>query len=149
MQGMKTIENLDRQQRAGRRARLDLMAKGLRFAGVRTRPRRPEKAAALRQAALADLRKNPITFEHGVWLLPRARLTREEGLAVRAQFLASAIRARRREIGWTQDRLAKEAGVSRKLVIDLEKGKMTARLDGWMAVQLCLERVIGRKIELL
>lgn len=40
----------------------------------------------------------------------------------------AAVRARRRELGLTQETLALEASVGRRFVIDLEAGKPTASL---------------------
>ena len=42
--------------------------------------------------------------------------------------LGSAIRARRRELHLDQDDLAKQVGVSRKWIIDVEKGKPRAEI---------------------
>ncbi len=42
--------------------------------------------------------------------------------------LGLAIRARRRELGWDQARLAREVGATRQWVIDIEKGKPRAEL---------------------
>lgn len=41
----------------------------------------------------------------------------------------TAIRARRQELGWDQARLAKQMGVSRQWVIEIEKGKPRVALD--------------------
>ena len=40
--------------------------------------------------------------------------------------LGQIIRARRKELGWDQARLAKQIGVSRQWIIDIEKGKPRA-----------------------
>jgi y4mF family transcriptional regulator len=45
------------------------------------------------------------------------------------QDLGHAIRSRRKELGWDQAALAKQIGVSRQWVIDIEKGKPRAELE--------------------
>jgi HTH-type transcriptional regulator/antitoxin HipB len=45
-----------------------------------------------------------------------------------ARELGAAIRRRRRELGWTQARLAEAAGATRAWVIGLEQGKPGAEL---------------------
>ncbi len=45
-----------------------------------------------------------------------------------AQDLGQAIRSRRKALGWNQARLAKEIGVSRQWLIDIERGKPRAEL---------------------
>jgi HTH-type transcriptional regulator/antitoxin HipB len=42
--------------------------------------------------------------------------------------LAGSIRARRRQLGWTQAALAEKVGVRRYWIIDVEKGKSTAEV---------------------
>ncbi|GMU23308.1 MAG: hypothetical protein AMXMBFR13_33870 [Phycisphaerae bacterium] len=42
--------------------------------------------------------------------------------------LGAVIRARRRELGWDQQTLAKKIGVSRQWVIEIEKGKPRAEV---------------------
>lgn len=56
-----------------------------------------------------------------------------------AQDIGLIVRSRRHELGWDQQRLAKEMGVTRQWVIQLEKGKPRA------AVELALRalRVLG------
>lgn len=44
--------------------------------------------------------------------------------------VAADVRRRRRALGWTQQKLADAAGVSRRLVSQLENGKRTLRMDG-------------------
>ena len=48
--------------------------------------------------------------------------------------MGAALRTRRRELGLTQQALAELAGVGVVLVIELEKGKSTVRLDRLMAL---------------
>jgi HTH-type transcriptional regulator/antitoxin HipB len=43
--------------------------------------------------------------------------------------MGHVVRARRRVLGWSQDRLAKTAGVGRQWVLELERGKSGAPLD--------------------
>lgn len=46
-----------------------------------------------------------------------------------SQDLGHAIRSRRKELGWDQATLAKQVGVTRQWVIDIEKGKPRAELE--------------------
>lgn len=43
--------------------------------------------------------------------------------------IAAAVKGRRRDLGFSQARLAKEAGVSRKWISEFESGKPTAELQ--------------------
>ena len=43
--------------------------------------------------------------------------------------IATFVRAKRKEVGLTQETLALYAGVSAKFVVELEAGKKTLRLD--------------------
>jgi y4mF family transcriptional regulator len=43
--------------------------------------------------------------------------------------IAALVKGRRRDLGWTQDRLAREAGVSRKWISEFESGKPGAELQ--------------------
>jgi len=45
-----------------------------------------------------------------------------------AREIAALVRQRRRQLGWSQVRLAKETGTSRTWVIELEKAKATVEL---------------------
>lgn len=56
-----------------------------------------------------------------------------------AKDLGVAIRSRRKELGWDQATLAKQVGVTRQWVIDIEKGKPRAEL----ALALRALRVLG------
>ena len=46
-----------------------------------------------------------------------------------AQDIGLIVRSRRHELGWDQQRLAREMGVTRQWVIQLEKGKPRASLE--------------------
>lgn len=59
--------------------------------------------------------------------------------------LGSAIRRRRRSLGIDQETLTSLAGVSRKLVSEIERGKPTVRLDGLIRV---LE-ALGLRLEIV
>lgn len=48
--------------------------------------------------------------------------------------LANEIKAKRKELGLTQETLALYAGVSPKFIVELESGKETVRLDKVLAV---------------
>jgi len=48
--------------------------------------------------------------------------------------LGRAVRDRRRELGITQDDLAGFSGVGRRLIIEIEAGKPTVRLDKLLVV---------------
>ncbi|MGF1668297.1 MAG: type II toxin-antitoxin system Y4mF family antitoxin [Acidimicrobiia bacterium] len=61
------------------------------------------------------------------------------------EVLGNAIRERRRSLGVDQETLASIAGVSRKLVSEIERGKPTVRLDGLIRV---LE-ALGLRLEIL
>jgi HTH-type transcriptional regulator / antitoxin HipB len=61
------------------------------------------------------------------------------------EVLGNAIRERRRSLGIDQETLASIAGVSRKLVSEIERGKPTVRLDGLIRV---LE-ALGLRLEIL
>jgi HTH-type transcriptional regulator / antitoxin HipB len=62
-----------------------------------------------------------------------------------SEYLGSAIRDRRRSLGIDQETLASIAGVSRKLVSEIERGKPTVRLDGLIRV---LE-ALGLRLEIV
>lgn len=55
--------------------------------------------------------------------------------------LAAAIRSRRHAAGISQARLASQAGVSRKLVVDLEQGHPRAEIDSALRVLGALQAV--------
>ncbi len=58
--------------------------------------------------------------------------------------LGAQLRELRRARGWTQAELAERAGVSRKFVIDLERGqRVRAELDRVLAVVRALDRQIA------
>lgn len=58
--------------------------------------------------------------------------------------LGAQLRELRRARGWTQAELAERAGVSRKFVIDLERGqRVRAELDRVLAVVRALDREIA------
>lgn len=67
--------------------------------------------------------------------MPVVQTTKELGLA---------IRARRKDLGWDQASLAKQAGVTRQWIIDIEKGKPRAEL----ALTLRALRVLGLALTL-
>jgi y4mF family transcriptional regulator len=48
--------------------------------------------------------------------------------------IAEVVRARRKELGIDQETAAQLAGVSRKLVSDIERGKRTVRMDVLISV---------------
>jgi y4mF family transcriptional regulator len=48
--------------------------------------------------------------------------------------IGELVRARRTTLGFTQQRLAAEAGVSRKWIVDLESGKATVQFGSVLAV---------------
>lgn len=60
--------------------------------------------------------------------------------------LGSAIRARRKAIGMTQEQLAMSSGISAATVGAIENGKENARLS--LALQLCRDLGIRLKVEL-
>lgn len=62
--------------------------------------------------------------------------------------LALYIRARRQELGMTQSRLAKTAGVSRRWLSDLESGKPTAEVGLVLKVFNALGLVFDARPEL-
>jgi HTH-type transcriptional regulator / antitoxin HipB len=62
-----------------------------------------------------------------------------------SEVLGSVIRERRRSLGIDQETLASVAGVSRKLVSEIERGKPTVRLDGLIRV---LE-ALGLRLEIV
>ena len=57
--------------------------------------------------------------------------------------ISSFVKAKRKELGLTQERLAIYAGTSAKFIVDLESGKTTLKLDKVLAVlkvfDSCLE----------
>jgi len=55
------------------------------------------------------------------------------------------IRERRRARGWTQQDLADAAGVGRRLIVDIEAGKPTLRLDAVGKVV----RLFGKRVGLV
>src|SRR5437762_2034607 len=59
--------------------------------------------------------------------------------------LGSRIRARRTELGWTQDELAQKAGLSKGYLSDLENGKRGTGAD----TLLDLARVLGVSLDFL
>lgn len=61
-----------------------------------------------------------------------------------AKDLGLAIRSRRRALGWDQATLAKQVGVTRQWVIDIEKGKPRAEL----ALAMRAIRVLGLSLNL-
>lgn len=56
--------------------------------------------------------------------------------------LGAAIRAKRKSLGVTQKELAMAAGVGLRFLIELEKGKPTARIEGVFKVL----QVLGMKL---
>jgi HTH-type transcriptional regulator / antitoxin HipB len=56
-------------------------------------------------------------------------VTGETRVPVPASALAATVRARRRELGLTQQDVADLGGVSAKFLRDFERGKATVRLD--------------------
>lgn len=65
-------------------------------------------------------------------------------MIVTARELGTALRARRRELGLTQDELARRPGVTRQWMIRLERGHRTAELG----LVLAVVRVLGLAIDL-
>ena len=63
--------------------------------------------------------------------------------------IGRAIRARRRELGYTQALLAEYAGVSNSFISELENGKPTVQLDKVMYIisLLGMDLVIARRGE--
>ena len=59
--------------------------------------------------------------------------------------LGSRIRARRTELGWTQDELAQKAGISKGFLSDLENGKRGVGAD----TLLDLARVLSASLDFL
>jgi transcriptional regulator with XRE-family HTH domain len=59
--------------------------------------------------------------------------------------LGTRIRARRTELGWTQDDLAQKAGISKGFLSDLENGKRGTGAD----TLLDLARVLGLSLDFL
>lgn len=62
--------------------------------------------------------------------------------------IRNALRARRNELGWSQEALTFTAGLSRRGVQDTESGRRNPRLLTvlWMAEALGLEVVVRRKL---
>lgn len=65
-------------------------------------------------------------------------------MIVTARELGTALRARRRELGLTQDELARRAGVTRQWMIRLERGHGTAELG----LVLAVVRELGLAVDL-
>jgi len=59
--------------------------------------------------------------------------------------IAGVVKARRKALGIDQETAAQLAGVSRKLVSDIERGKRTVRLD----VLVSVLDVLGLKLQVL
>ncbi len=59
--------------------------------------------------------------------------------------IAGVVKARRKGLGIDQETAAQLAGVSRKLVSDIERGKRTVRLD----VLVSVLDVLGLKLQVL
>jgi y4mF family transcriptional regulator len=59
--------------------------------------------------------------------------------------LGSELRARRRELGITQQRLADVVGVNRRVLGELERGKRTVRLE----IAISVARALGLDIALV
>lgn len=55
-----------------------------------------------------------------------------------ATSIGATLRARRRDLGMTQEEIAEAAGVSTRFVGDLERGKPSVRLDHAAAVAAAL-----------
>lgn len=58
--------------------------------------------------------------------------------------IAALVRQRRRELGWTQARLAEETGTSRDWVIEFEKAKSTVELG----LALRVFKALGQTLQL-
>lgn len=61
-----------------------------------------------------------------------------------ARDIAALVRQRRRQLGWSQARLAEETGTSRDWVIEFEKAKSTVELG--LALRVC--KVLGLTLQL-
>jgi y4mF family transcriptional regulator len=59
--------------------------------------------------------------------------------------IGERIRQRRDELGWTQDRLAQKAGISKSFLSDLENGKRSVGADTLQAIA----EVIGLSLDFL
>jgi len=60
-----------------------------------------------------------------------------------ARDIAALVRQRRRQLGWSQARLAEETGTSRDWVIEFEKAKSTVELG--LALRAC--KVLGLTLQ--
>ena len=61
-----------------------------------------------------------------------------------AKEIGALVKARRKELDWSQQRLADEAGVKRLWVVQLEGGKSTVQLD----LVFRALRVLGIKVDM-
>lgn len=61
----------------------------------------------------------------------------------REQALAAFVRARRRANGLTQTQLGELAGVGRRLISEIERGKPTVRMDGVNTVLAVFGKRLG------
>jgi y4mF family transcriptional regulator len=62
-----------------------------------------------------------------------------------ARDIAAMVRQRRRQLGWSQARLAEETGTSRDWVIEFEKAKSTVELG--LALRAC--KALGLTLQLV
>jgi y4mF family transcriptional regulator len=62
-----------------------------------------------------------------------------------ARDIAALVRQRRRQLGWSQARLAEETGTSRDWVIEFEKAKSTVELG--LALRVC--KALGLTLQLV
>lgn len=68
-----------------------------------------------------------------------------ETLDSKVSALANEVRLRRKELDFTQEELAIMSGVSRRLIIEFEKGKSTIALDRL----LLITRTLGLDLKLV
>jgi y4mF family transcriptional regulator len=67
----------------------------------------------------------------------------EHEIPDRGQSIADFVRARRKANGLIQVQLAELAGVGRRLVVDIERGKPTLRMDAVNAVLAVFGKTLG------
>lgn len=75
----------------------------------------------------------------------RTRKANMETLDSKVSALANEVRLRRKELDFTQEELAIMSGVSRRLIIEFEKGKSTIALDRL----LLITRTLGLDLKLV
>ncbi len=101
------------------------------------RPQKPRKARTARHRKQRTLRRKPASAS-------RTSPPEPEPEPAPTVALGSAIRARRKQLGLTQEALALYAGCGLAFLYELELGKPTVRLDKVLAVL----RVLGMTLRL-